>query len=250
VAPELKRNETIEVYLKSGLSVIPFEEKEKKPVSWIHNLEWTKKSDVWKIDYFFDNPNLNVGLILCSDLCVVDVDEKENPWLAYQNFQNTLTVSTFKGYHFYFRNDAVVTTSAKILPGIDTRCRGTFIVLPPSIHPSGKAYEWTNIAQPEQLPIEFRREWREREFERYGKSKRFVLSESIPQGNRNDTLWRHGRSLRALGKGYFEIKDELELVNQTRCEPPISSFELETLIDSVWNRPNSPSFTNQIEHSY
>lgn len=237
----LDRNSLIECYLKSDWNIIPFNPREKRPVNNFCANEWNKKSAAEKMDFFFDNPTLNVGLVVCH-FTVVDSDTKNNSWLEHPNFGNTLTVSTARGFQSYFRNDQVITTSAKVLPDIDTRCKGSFVVLPPSIHPTGTPYEWVMISQPELLPIEFRREWRQNYFDSYSKSNGFLLPAVIPQGSRNDTLWRYGRGLRASGKNFFEIQKELTKTNLTLCIPPLPEYEVEQLIHHVWEYKNRASF--------
>lgn len=231
----------IECYLRSGWNILPFEPRGKKPVSGITVSSWQRKSSEQKIDYFYTNPTVNVGLVNCH-FTIVDVDSKHNHWSEHEKFENTLTVSTGRGFQYYFRNDSVITTTAKVLPDVDTRCKDSFAVLPPSIHETGKQYEWINIQIPEPLPIEFRRAWQQGYFDSCKGNGSFILPNEIPLGARNDTLWRFGRSLRSKGKNYFEIEAELRKINQEFCEPQLGRTELDLLIENVWNRDDRPSF--------
>src|SRR3712207_8935940 len=71
---------------------------------------------------------------------------------------------------FFFFNDTATTEiytlslhdALPILPGIDVKSNGSYVVLPPSIHPSGAKYEWNNLSRPKPLPIRFRQDWRQR----------------------------------------------------------------------------------------
>lgn len=238
----LGRNELVECYLKSNWCVVPFAERSKQPLAQLSLREWARRSASEKMDFFYDHPNLNVGLVVCSHMTVVDVDSKTNHWIQHENFGCTLTVSTPGGFHFYFRKDPVVTTSAKTVPEIDTRCGGSFVLLPGSIHPSGAAYAWETITTPRPLPIEFRREWRQRDFNARRRAGNFTLPPIIPQGTRNDTLWRYGRSLRAKGKNYFEIEAELSRLNRDSCLPPLPAAELDRLLKNVDGRADEPDF--------
>ncbi len=237
----LDRLSLIECYLRSGWNIIPFESRGKKPVSGVSVSSWRRKSNEEKIDYFYTNPTVNIGLVNCH-FTIVDVDSKHNLWSQHESFKNTLTVSTGRGFQYYFRNDSVVTTTAKVLPDVDTRCRDSFVVLPPSIHETGKQYEWINIQIPEPLPMEFRRAWQQGYFDSSNGIGRFILPEQILKGMRNDTLWRYGRSLKCKGKNFFEIDAELRRINQQCCVPQLDRTELDLLIDNVWNRENRPSF--------
>ena len=58
-------------------------------------------------------------------------------------------------------------------------------------------------------------------------------SEDIPQGNRNDTLFREGARLRRLGHSRDEIRERLTTINAERCRPPLDAQELDTIATSV-----------------
>jgi hypothetical protein len=240
----LDRNQQIECYLKSGLEIVPFAERGKQPHAGFCTHAWGRTPAADKMDFFFNHPNLNVGLVVCAHCLVVDVDSKENDLIHHPGFQNTLTVSTPRGYHFYFRKDAIVSTSVKTLLDIDTRGPGNFLVLPPSIHPSGKPYEWEHINFPNLLPVEFRQEWRKMDFEYSKFSSWQSLPETIPLGTRNPTLWSYGRSLRCKGKNYHEIRLELLETNRQKCVPKFSDLEIERLAAHVFTHPNRNDFGN------
>jgi hypothetical protein len=50
-------------------------------------------------------------------------------------------VATAKGYH-YFVQPTGLGNRAGVLPGVDFRGAGGFVVAPPSVHPSGTRYRW------------------------------------------------------------------------------------------------------------
>ena len=242
----LGRNELVECYLKSEWEVLPFGERAKKPLQSLSLREWGHRSQSDKLDFFFNHPHLNIGLVVCRHMLVVDIDSKKSPWIQHENFGATLTVTTPRGFHFYFRNDPMITTSAKAIPNVDTRCYGSFLLLPGSTHPEGGKYQWSNITTPRSIPLTFRKEWRQGRFEAQKGKGRFVLPTSIPEGSRNDTLWRYGRSLRSAGRNFFEIEAALSVANRNLCSPALPSRELRRLIENIDSRPNKSSFRDGI----
>lgn len=61
----------------------------------------------------------------------------------------------------------------------------------------------------------------------------FELPEVVPEGGRNDTLFRYGRSLRAKGADDAEVLDCLIEANAERCAPPLPESEVQTTARSV-----------------
>jgi hypothetical protein len=238
----LDRNAQIECYIKSDWTIAPFGEREKRPVADFNGYWWEQMTPEAKMDFFYNHPELNVGMVVCPHCMVVDVDTKENDWIYSEGFESTLSVSTPRGYHFFFRNDSVVQTSVKRLPDIDIRGPGNYVVLPPSINSDGVPYEFANIARPRPLPVAFRQEWRKQDFKYSKFSSWQALPAVILLGTRNTTLWSYGRSLRCSGKSYYEIEVELLEANYQRCSPRLSNFEIVKLAAHVSEHPDRSSF--------
>lgn len=55
------------------------------------------------------------------------------------------------GWHLFFAADKRVTNATGVLPGLDTRSRGGYVVAPPSVHPCGDRYRWA--ADPAGVPV-------------------------------------------------------------------------------------------------
>ena len=139
---------------------------------------------------------------------------------------------------FYHSDEKLDTVHAAIFEGygVDTRGDGGFVVLPPSIHPSGNRYEW------KQSPDKFktaeaddliRRYWRgdrpERSENQDGDRIRFDLPETIGEGARTQTLVQYVGSLVSRNPNLSddEIRGLVSLVNDQRCEPPLDYRTLE-----------------------
>lgn len=86
-----------------------------------------------------------------SGMWVLDIDKGKGGPESLQRLEAehgalppTLKANTGGGgAHYFFSADRPVkNTVSKIGPGIDTRGDGGYVVIPPSPHPSGRAYEW------------------------------------------------------------------------------------------------------------
>jgi hypothetical protein len=122
----------------AGWFVFPVQERGKQPL-----VRWRDEStsDADKVADWWDRwPNANIG-IDCgkSRLVVVDYDGVEPPEV------DTLQVKTGRGVHHYFYNPAEpVPNSASMLGDkIDVRGEGGYVLAPPSVHPSGAIYQWS-----------------------------------------------------------------------------------------------------------
>ena len=86
-----------------------------------------------------------------SKAFVLDVDgldaecELRKLEAEYGELPPSVEVVTARGRHVWFRypDRPVKNTAGKIAPGIDTRGDGGYVLTPPSVHPSGRAYAWS-----------------------------------------------------------------------------------------------------------
>lgn len=241
----LDRNMLIECYLNSGWEIVPFRAGAKRPLPGFSLETWRRLDKLEKFNYFYDHPTCNVGLVICPHLLVVDVETKQHPWSEHENFIHTLTASTPRGFHYYFRHDPTFTTRAKVLPDLDIRGPASFVVLPPSVSASGIPYTWETVVRPNYVPPALRHAWQTAGRSSQPAHTNFSLNTIIPQGARNDTLWRQGRSLRQQGKTMPEIEHVLLERNRQYCSPPLPRQEMKLLLRNIATRPDRPSFRPQ-----
>ncbi len=106
------------------------------------------------------NIGLRTGMQPCGrGLCVVDVDG-ERELLApleqeHGQFPRTLTARTGSGglHLFYWLRDGIeIGNRAAVVPHVDFRGYGGQVVAAPSLHLSGRNYEWIDSREPVQLP--------------------------------------------------------------------------------------------------
>lgn len=120
-------------YINRGWSVIPV--KGKTPI-----VEWKEYQgrivNEETIDLWFDNnPNANLGIVTgkISGITVIDVDgEKGKESLKKLKLPITLISNTPNGFHLVFKYNPSYPQGVGILPGIDIRNDGGYIVAPPS----------------------------------------------------------------------------------------------------------------------
>ena len=88
-----------------------------------------------------------------SNIFVVDVDVEGLKSLQHTNQPPPrFSVNTPSGgFHIYYKGDAPNSTS-KIAPGIDTRGRGGYVLIPGSVNGLGTPYTWVNKNTPADIP--------------------------------------------------------------------------------------------------
>lgn len=187
---------------KRGLPVFPCRPRDKIPNTKRGVLDAT--IDLRIINGWWERwPEQNIGLATGrrAHLAVIDVDgdagkstlaEMER---AFGKLPATVEVITGKGRHLYFCPAAEVpTTVGKLGNGVDTRGEGGYVIAAPSVHPSGKRYQWSVDSAKQIAPLP---EWigkalsHRRDQARKGRSHEewhALLAGTIPEGERNATL--------------------------------------------------------------
>ena len=99
-------------------------------------------------------PDANIGIATGkeSGLIVLDVDEGGDDTLVQLPTPDTVEQITGSGgrHLVYMRpteSDRYL-TKVRFMPGLDSRADGGYIVAPPSLHPSGRRYEWEGSSDP------------------------------------------------------------------------------------------------------
>jgi hypothetical protein len=154
-------------YVRCGLSVIPIQPREKKPLIRWEPYESQRASEDEISVWWRKWPDANVGIVTgtISGLIAIDLDTLEAKDKLKQlvpgfDFATVPRSRTGKGWQLFFQHpDVSIPNRAGIIPGLDVRGDGGYVVAPPSIHPNGKTYKWEVPINGElpKLPVELYR---------------------------------------------------------------------------------------------
>ena len=191
-------------------------------------------------------PNANIGVATGHGLAVLDIDPRHGGDQSIADLQRrhgrlpvTLTCRTGGGgRHLYFAADTDVENSVGALgPGLDVRGTGGYVVAPPSLHISGRRYEWCSEAPVAPLP-----DWVK------GAPDKPQMHATTPEawcelagnlvveGERNNSI---ARLAGLLLRRYVDPRVVLELLqawNAYRCRPPLDADEVGQVVSSIAGR--------------
>jgi len=108
-------------------------------------------------------PNANIGVVTgaVSGVVVLDVDPRnggDRSLFELERGRGPLpdTVQTETGgggRHVWFRHPGGDIVSCVLAPGLELKGEGGLVVIPPSLHTSGRHYSWASGCTPENLPL-------------------------------------------------------------------------------------------------
>ncbi len=199
-------------------------------------------------------PKANIGIAtgVVSDLIVIDLDERHGGVEAFRHWekdyaaQTSLISKTGGGFHLYFSAlGHQVRSRVGVLPGVDVRAEGGFVVAPGSLHHSGLPYSWvsqeSNAPSPISLPLLKLIEAKSTSNET------LPHGQNIPEGHRNDLLTRIAGVMRRENCNVDLINQALHLINQTLCSPTLEQNEVQAIAHSIgryeskWSEIISPA---------
>lgn len=148
-------------YARLGYSILPLRPRDKRPSQpWAtaqqHAASPEEVATIWRSNGHQD-ANIAVATGAVSGVIVIDLDGDEgNAELDWRELPlHPIVSQTARGRHLWFQYPAGwrVPNSVRILPGVDVRGDGGYVVVPPSIHPSGAVYVWADGAIPDRLTL-------------------------------------------------------------------------------------------------
>ena len=255
VQPDKELQRWLEYYIEQGFSFIPLISREKKPSieQWeIYQKRRPTQKEIEK--WFHTGASYNIGIIggaVSGNLVVLDFEDKK---VAYKIFgktigKETFVVETSNGLHIYWRlkgTQRIIRIKEPI--ALDIQGERSYVVAPPSIHPSGKQYEPEKFqGQPvAEWPhgIEFEEELfklikaKYKDFDPQKHREKIdveQLLEGVSEGGRNDAAIKLATWYRRTGKKAEEAEKELAMWNEKLTEP-LPEAELQRTIQSAFDK--------------
>ena len=194
----------LDFYKKEKLNLIPLRYGDKRPLG-----EWKefqhRKTTEGKMDAFFEGAlkeKNNLGVVcgeVSDNLFILDFDNEELYHRFFTKPDGLVVVKTGRGYHVYFKAEHPVKT-LKIYDSegrevITLKGEGSYVVAPPSLHPSGSHYRFVQHSEIQRLEDDPRQqvigEARRLGLTVAGKDTEIdikTLLKGVPKGNRDNSL--------------------------------------------------------------
>lgn len=147
-------------YARSGIAVFPLKPADKVPATRNGFKDATTDPDQ-VARWWTDMPQANIGAPTGHRFDVIDVDGPDGiaSMLAKYPSLNDIglpllgraTTPRGGGHHLFIAPAAGRRNGAKLLPGVDCRALGGYVVLPPSRGANGRLYRWLHALD---LPVE------------------------------------------------------------------------------------------------
>jgi Bifunctional DNA primase/polymerase, N-terminal/Primase C terminal 1 (PriCT-1) len=236
-----------------GLHVFPCRPRDKRPAT----TDGLKSAtvDAGAIEQWWrSNPDFNIAVATgtISGVFVVDVDgvdaatELQKLEREHGELPTTIVVATARGRHLYFQAPEmpVRSSAGKIAKGLDTRGDGGYVLVPPSIHPSGHRYcrsaDSANVpaAAPAWLlnkittpangngvmtatPVA---DWRA------------LVRDGVGEGARDCTVAKLAGYLLRRRIDPIIVLGLVQAWNATSCTPPLPTADIERIVNSIAGR--------------
>lgn len=149
----MENNNKIEMaliyYEKLGWSLIPVN-KDKTPAISGWKKYQNERASVEQIKEWFGNSDFNIAAVTgdISKIAVVDLDlDKQTKQFSNAGIDlmeqlpgTGRSITGSGGKQYFYKVTKRVTSSNRILPGVDVKAEGGYVVLPPALHESGNFY--------------------------------------------------------------------------------------------------------------
>src|SRR5208282_5368688 len=202
-----------------------------------------------------EHPEANIGVLCGADnnLLALDVDVKNGHdgiatlrdlELEHGELpEGPIVITPTGGRHYLFQHEAGIGNAVGFAEGLDVRTEGGYIVGVGSRTKAGpylfdEAFKLGGDLMPPKAPpwlIELIRAAKAKADNNGG----FKFDEGkIPAGQRNNTLYRGGRSMRAKGWSKAAIAAAIKVQNTECCDPPLDEAEIDQILVQIFEQPD------------
>jgi len=222
-------------------------------------------------------PDANIGIRTgeISGIVVFDIDPPngeeslDDLIRTHGEIADTWQSFTGRGRHLWYRHPGgskILSRNGFIAPNIDIKADGAYVVAPPSLHYSGKKYEWELSSYPDDIALAEASQWlidliAEKEqptattrSERNGRKKttlrgqetarwkhpavkhRIPIGDPIPKGKRETTIFAYATTLRDRNLRKNSALGILLAINDRNCKPPLTTRQVEARTESAFEK--------------
>ena len=225
-------------YLEKGFSIIPVGN-DKKPLlsTWKeYQSKHPTKEEIIKWCSTLKPAGIGIITGKVSGIAVLDIDVGADT--GGLELPPTPSVRTGGGgWHHYFKlpENVILQCSNGFRHKMDFKAEGGYVIAPPSLHKSGKQYEWVvtrEDAEFAEIPA-----WLRKEIESKGGSKKdwSTITSGVSKGNRNNSAASYvGKLLHGLPENDWESVGWASAVAwNAQNKPPLPEKELRSVFDSI-----------------
>lgn len=133
-------------YQEMGFSIIPVKQDKTPHIAW--EKFQSERAGKGQIEKWWERwPEANIAIIAgqTSGVDVVDADSEKGRDALNEYLPDSLMTpvsETGKGWHYFFAHSPGLSNGVRVLNDCDVRTTGGYVIVPPSIHESGKKYVW------------------------------------------------------------------------------------------------------------
>jgi putative DNA primase/helicase len=229
-----------------GIPVFPLTPRQKIPLKGSNGCKDASCEPDKIISWWTETPAANIGLAMGQGLFALDFDVKggqpgaatlkslESQGIPMDTLNSTTQTG---GFHFLYRTPVGIKigNATGLLPGLDIRGDGGYIVAPPSVTAKGK-YVWNNTGAEILDAPAFLLDL----VTKKAKRKPFVSPEIIREGERDTTIFKLICSLIPRGLDPLSIREAAMKENELKCSPPLSESQVDVILENAIERYAAP----------
>lgn len=240
-------------YLDLDWNIMPIESSGKKPrlYKWEQYQNERVTPELAEEWWDFNWPLANIALICgqISNIVVMDIDDISivNMGITFEHrIPETAMSKTSRGLHLFFKYPRGGKFPSFKGQGFDLQSDGKYVIIPPSVHPTGAIYSWLidpwyelePFAELPEFILDLSRAF-QGEVSRKGEVTPLTNMDSyfagVGEGERNNAAARLAGYLFNKDREYDEVFCTMMGWN-FKNKPPLSNRELITVIDSVFKK--------------